>query len=61
MIREDGPLYDPSQPLDVELGELRKILSHAKKVGAVETTISIRALKVLLKTYEKSEAKTREK
>mgnify|MGYP000377076465 CR=1 FL=1 len=61
MILEDGPLYDPLEPLDVKLGELRKILSHAEKFGALEKTISIRVLKVLLKIYEKSEAKADDK
>lgn len=41
-----------SEELAVEVQELRDVIPHAAKVGALQTTISIELLAVLLAAYD---------
>lgn len=50
----DAGSDQPLGGLAVELQELRGVITHAAKVGAVQTTISIELLSVLLAYHDKS-------
>jgi hypothetical protein len=53
-LPDSGSEQSVSDRLAVDIQELRDVIPHAAQVGAVQTTISIELLAVLLAAYDKS-------